>query len=383
MRGIGKWAGMGLLGIGLVIGLSCEAPEQPVYGPDNPDPNPTGLAPAVMDSISPAEGYLKDLVTIYGSGFNTTPEFNMVAFGKNTAEVVAATETQLQVRAPNLADKTVNVKVAIKGSEFWSNEGEFTFKPTLTVIDEEIVWPNGVDVDADGNVYIGSAVDGIIYKITPDGTKSEFAAVAVNGSIRFGPQGYLYVCVQGEGKIVRISPDGSTIEDAAVVEEGAPVYFDWDAQKNMYIVDNNGRIVRMDTQGGFTDVATVGSPKSCRVFGSYLYVTDIWNSTILRYTITAAGLENEEILLEPDSPASIELDSEGTLYYTQAWETSLYTLKADGTEEIIYEGELMTPMRYLTFHGKTMYIVFPGWGDVGMVMSAYIGVEQAPNYGLD
>jgi TPP-dependent 2-oxoacid decarboxylase len=79
----------------------------------------------------------------------------------------------------------------------------------------------------------------------------------------------------------------------------------------------------------------------------------------------------------------VELDSEGTLYYTPAWETSLYTLKADGTEEILYEGELMTPMRYLTFHDKTMYIVYPGWGDVGMVMSAYIGVQQAPNHGLD
>jgi len=41
----------------------------------------------------------------------------------------------------------------------------------------------------------------------------------------------------------------------------------------------------------------------------------------------------------------------------------------------------MTPMRYTAFKGKNCYFVYPGWGDVGGVMKAYIGVEQAPDYG--
>jgi hypothetical protein len=78
----------------------------------------------------------------------------------------------------------------------------------------------------------------------------------------------------------------------------------------------------------------------------------------------------------------LEFDADGTMYFTEAWETTLYTIKADGTEEVLFEDELMTPMRYLTFHNKILYIVYPGWGDVGEVMSAYIGVDQAPNWGL-
>ncbi|MBN2008793.1 IPT/TIG domain-containing protein [candidate division KSB1 bacterium] len=363
-----------------LIFIACEAPNQPTYGPENPDPNPTGLSPATVDTITPTEGYLKDIITINGSGFNSEPDFNLVAFGTKTGIIKSATETQLQVQAPNISGETVNIKVAVKGSEFWSNEQAFTFKDAIESIDEEIAWPNGVDVDDEGNVYIGSAGDEIIYKITPDGEKSEFASVPVSGAIRFGPNKNLYVCEQGEGKIIRISPDGGTIED--VVEIDTPVYFDWDANGVMYICCNDAGFKSFDGSA-ITHIADIGGgAKSCRVFENNIYLTDIWDSQILKFTITDAGVDSEaEIVYEGDSPAGIEIDSEGKLYFTEAWETSLYTLSQDGEEDILYEGQLMTPMRYLTFYGKSMYIVYPGWGDVGQTIKAYIGVEQAPRYG--
>lgn len=370
-----------ILGVPLLAWLifsACEAPNQPTFTAAN-DPNPTGLPAAQLTAIDPAEGYLKDIVTITGSGFNTKPEFNLVAFGTKTGTIISATPTELKVQAPNIADETVPVKVAIKGSEFWSNALEFTFKPTLAVIDEEIVWPNGVDVDEAGNVYVGSAADSVIYKISPDGVKSEFVTnIPVSGAIRFGAQNYLYVCLHHENKIVRISADGSTVED--VVEVPAPVYFDWDANGNMYICANDSGIVRFDKSGALTAVADLNTPKGCRVFGDHLYVTNIWDGQIVRFEITADGLTNEEIIYEGTAPVGIEFDVEGTMYYTEAWDVSLYTRKQDGTEEVLYEGQLLTPMRYITFNKKTMYIVYPGWGDVGTVMKAYIGVEQAPRY---
>ena len=370
-----------ILGVPLLAWLiftACEAPNQPTFTAET-DPNPTGLSAAAISAIDPAEGYLKDIVTITGSGFNTAPELNLVAFGTRTGTIISATQTELKVQAPNIADETVPVKVAIKGSESWSNEMDFTFKATLTVLDEEIAWPNGVDVDDEGNVYVGSATDAIIYKISTDGTKSEFAAnVPVSGAIRFGPQNYLYVCLKNDSKIVRISPDGANVED--VVEAPGPVYFDWDANGNMYICANDSGIVRFDKSGALTAVADLNTPKSCRVFGNHLYVTNIWDGQIVRFEITADGLTNEEIIYEGTAPVGIEFDIEGTMYYTEAWDVSLYTRKQDGTEEVLYDGELLTPMRYITFNKKTMYIVYPGWGDVGTVMKAYIGVEQAPNY---
>jgi sugar lactone lactonase YvrE len=370
----------------MVLMIACEGPDQPTYNENN-DPNPTGNPAAVISSLSPTEGFLKDVITINGSGFNTTPEYNLVAFGTQVANCISASATKLEVIAPNLSDETVNVKMAVKGSEFWSNELEFTFYNTLEVIDEEIVWPNGVAVDDNDNVYIGSADEGIIYKIDPDGNKTEFAEVPISGSMEFGPENYLYICAQGEGKIVRVSPDGNTIED--VVEVESPIDFDWDANGDMYIVSNwieaeeMGGIFRYDTGGNLTQLVTLGSCKCLRIFENILVVSDIWEGNILRYDITASGLENETVILSDFTALGIEFDANGMLYFTHAWEETLYFMEPEeGAEmQVMYDGQLMTPMHYLTFYKKKMYIVYPGWGDVGMTMSAYIGVDQAPNYG--
>lgn len=369
----------GLLLLAWLIFAACEAPNQPTYTAEN-DPNSTGLSAATINAINPNEAYLKDIITISGSGFNTTPEFNLVAFGSKTSKIMSATGTELKVQAPNISGETVPVKVAIKGSELWSNEFDFTFKLAVETITEDINWAMGVEADDDGNVYVGSAADEMIYKIAPDGSKSEFAALPMKGSIGWGPDNYLYVCEMDEGKIVRISPDGATIED--VVEVEAAVDFDWASNGTMFIVQNWGNGISMFDGSAVTHVSEYeGELKSCRVFGEHLYVTSIWDGVILKFPITADGLGDGEVVFEGDSPVGLEFDSEGAMYYTLAWETSLYTMKQDGSEEVLYEGELMTPMRYITFHNKTMYIVYPGWGDVGAVMKAYIGVEQAPNYG--
>ena len=360
--------------------IGCKAPDQPVYGPGNPDPNPTGKQAASITTILPDTAYLKDVITISGSGFSSIPEYNFVAFGTKIADIISSSENEIQVQAPLLSDVSVMVKVAIKGSEFWSNELPMTFNPAVKVIDDEIAWPMGVAVDSEGNVYVASAEDEVIYKITSDGTKSEFVATPVNGAMEFGANEYLYACEQGEGKIVRISPDGGTIED--VVEVDSPIDFDWDADGNMYIVSNWSGIIKMDGSGGLTQVAEIDNPKCVRIFGNNLYVSDIWNSQILKYDITAGGLENEETIYEGDSPLGLEISENGTIFFTEAWETSLYTLNPDGSAgEVWYEDELETPMHYLTFYGKQIYIVYPGWGGDGVVLQVYAASNQAPNYG--
>ncbi len=385
MKRLFKWIVLELSFAAVLWFTACEGPSQPKYGPENPDPNPTGKAAAVVDEVSPQEAFFNETITIKGSGFATRPEFNFVAFGTKVAPVLEATANELKVKAPLFNGDSVQVRVGVRGSELWSNSVDFVFKALAPeIIDEEIPWPNGVDVDADGNVYVGSAAEGIIYKITPEGEKSEFAEVPVNGSIRFGPQQYLYVCVKGESKIVRVSPDGATVED--VVElDAEPVYFDWDADRNLYIVGNDVGIFRLDPSGGLTLQDSVGSPKSCRVFGNHLYVTNIWDGQILRYEITPDGLTGKEVFLEGDSPISLELDAEGTLYYALAWESTLYLKKTDGSDEVMYEGELEAQMRYWAFHGKYLYLVFTGADaeSAGRVFKVYVGAENAPNYGLN
>ena len=252
-------------------------------------------------------------------------------------------------------------------------------------LDDSTTWPNGVDVDDAGNVYFGSQADGVIYKIDLDTVRTVFATVPVGGAIHFGPEGYLYVCEVNGGKIVRISPDGSTIED--VVSVTSPIDFDWDADGNMYIVNNWGGSIHMLPPGGsLTEVASgFGSPKCLRVFEDYLYVTSVWSAKLSRFHLTGSGLGPEEVYYTNNNPLGIEFDRKGVLYSTTAWESSIYLYAPGGAAEaIIYEGELTTPLHYLSFNGKYIYIVSAqnkGPDGTGVVMRVYAGVEQAPRYG--
>lgn len=372
----------GVLILAGMLAISCEAPNQPQYGDSgNPDPNPTGIAAASLTALSATEGYLQDVITITGTGFDPTAEFNMVAFGQKVGEVLSATTTSLEVRAPSIAGETVDVKVAVKGSELWSNALEFTFKEAVALINDEINWPMGVDVDDAGNIYVGSANDEVIYKIDTDGAMTTFAEVAPSGAIRFGSDGWLYVCSSWDGVVNRISADGTTVEEVAAID-GAVIDVDWDDDGNMYVLTMGDGVVRIDESGTETLVLD-GEPydgdlKSCRIYSDYFYATEIWNGNLWRFDITAAGLENPEAVYEGDSPVGVEIDANGTVYFTEAWETSLFALSEDGSVETLFEEQLATPMRYLNYHDKILYIVYPGWGDVGEVWSVYLGVPQAP-----
>jgi hypothetical protein len=378
-----RMIGVLILALCLVF-VSCEGPDQPVYDADNPDPNPTGGEAATVSSVEPASDFFAATVKVKGTGFNTDPDNNVVNFGNRVGTVTEASATELTVILPGIIGETVDTRVAVSGSEFWSNKVDFEFKALpesheLTTIDEEINWPNGVAIDADDNVYIGSAGDGVIFKITPTGEKSEFATVAVNGHIHFGPSGYLYVCAKDEGKIVRISPDGATIED--VVELENVVDFDWDENGDMYLLGNDAGVFKF-ADGSVTQLAEIGSSKNLRVFDGGLYVSDIWEGTIWRFDITADGLENQEAVYEGDSPSSFDLAANGLMIFAEAWDISLFTMFSDGSlGPAMYEEEMETPMRYMVWHKKSIYVVYPGWGEVGKTLKAYIGLEQAPRYG--
>ncbi len=367
-----------------LLTMACEAPSQPEYGDKGwPDPHPTGLDAAIITSIDPEVGYLKDIVTITGSGFQDSAESNIVSFGTKVGTVLNASATSLEVEAPSITGATVDVKVAVKGSEFWSNTVEFTFKDAVNLVRDGLNWPMGVDADDDGNVYVGSATDEVIYKIDPDGVMTTFAEVAPSGAIRFGPGGWLYVCSSWDGVVNRISADGATVEEVAAID-GSVIDVDWDGDGNMYVLTMGDGVYRIDESGTETLVLD-GDPyggelKSCRIFGDYFYATEIWGSTIWRFEITAGGFVNPEAVYEGSSPVGIEIDANGTVYFTEAWRESLYALSEDGEVETLFEDQLMTPMRYLNYHDKIIYIVYPGGSDDGRgeVMSAFIGIPQAP-----
>ena len=374
----------------MFIAVGCwQDNDNPMYGADNPDPNPPGTPAAVLTSVEPDSGYPGASVVITGTGFNPVASENMVKIGTFVVDVTAATATQLTVTAPS-SSGMLDVMVAPRGAEEWSNALQFnllsyiteiTNPEVVTIVDETIDWINGVDQDDAGNVYVGSQLDGAIYKIDPALDQTLFASVPVAGAIHFGPEGYLYVCEQKDDKIVRISPDGTTIEDVVAVNN--PVDFDWDADGNMYIIENQANIHILPPGGSLSEVASgLGSPKCLRIFEDYLYVTHVWSAKLTRFQITGNGLGPEEPYYTNNNPLGIEFDKKGVMYVTDAWQTTIFLYAPGGAAEAtIYEDELETPMHYMSFNGEYIYVVFPGWGGAGKVLRVYAGVEQAPRYG--
>jgi hypothetical protein len=373
----------------LFIVLACENPENPVYGPNNPDPNPPGTPPAILTDITPSRAFLKEIVTITGSGFNTNPADNMVQFGTGVGVVLSATETELTVELPNLSGVTVECRVATRGAETWSNALDFEFNPAVLPRAGGLNWPMGVEADDEGNIYVGSANDEAIYKFDADGNQSVFAAdVPVWGALKWGPGGNLYVAAANEGQILSISPDGSTV-DVYVDGAGSVSDFDWAENGNLYIIRTWGEGIGMYKDGIVTDLVDGGDmdAKSGRVSEGYLYVSSGWEWAFRKYPITADGLGEGEIVYW-DGVLGVEADASGNIIHTIVDTYTIFSYTPDGSVDELFAGELEddagSHMRYIRYTGKSLYIVYPGWGSdgEGSVMQVYLGIDQATNWGL-
>jgi len=374
--------------------------------PDKPTP--------VITSVSPSVAYGGDEAVITGSGFSVKPSENLITFGPHKAfgyksvRPYEATATELKFKLPILSgdstDITSDMRVSLlhDADPERSNALPFTFKLLYftKILDEEIGWPGGIDVDADTNVYVGGRNDEVIYKIAKDGTKSVFANVATKGAMHFGPEGWLYFCNLDDDMIHRVSADGKTVEE--YVSCPNPVDFDWDANGNLWIISTEYWDSPPFDMGVFVwdgttltkavDIAGSGNAKSCRVFDGHLYVAGVdWDMSngyggyLYKYPIDGKKLGTRvDLILTMDSddfPLGFDIDEKGTIYYAMAWQQSLFTLTQSGVKGVMYKDQLQTPSRFITFFGKAVYIVYPGGGDVGQVMMANIGIKQAPRYG--
>jgi gliding motility-associated-like protein len=143
--------------------------------------------------------------------------------------------------------------------------------------------PNGVAVDAQGNVFVADRNNQVIRKITPAGDVTTFAGTA-------GQSG----TADGTGTAAQFS---------------GPTKLAFDAQGNLYVTDKDSRLIRKITQTGvvttIAGTANVGGhadgPGSSASFGDYYGITvdnkgNVFvadgsdNKTIRKITITGYGI---------------------------------------------------------------------------------------------
>lgn len=299
------------------------------------------VEPLAITSISPTAGPKNTVVTITGTGFNTTAANNSVTLNNKTCEITSASETQLTIVIPPGAGSG-KVKVTTGGASTESQTFDFVFTVTAATLAgssegfadgtgtaAQFKKPKDLVGDASGNLFVADADNFKVRKITgagavtlfagssqgdTDGTGEAaqfnyFAGIAIDGS------GNLYVADEHNQRIRKITPAGvvTTLAGGAngnADGTGAAAQFNYptgvavDATGNVFVADkDNNRIRKIAPNGDVTTVAgsTQGyaegtgtaaqfnKPKNLAIDASgNLYVTDADNFRIRK--ITPAGV---------------------------------------------------------------------------------------------
>ncbi len=238
--------------------------------------------------------------------------------------------------------------------------------------------PADVAVDGSGNVYVADAGNSTIRKISPSGVVTTFAGAAgaagsgdgVGASARFRqPQGVevdaggnVYVADTNNSTIRKISPAGSVVTLAGAAGQfgsadgnggsarfSSPVALGLDGAGNIYVSDFDNATIRKVTGNGivttiagfsgqFGNAGGSGSqvrfnqPYSLAVdSGGTVYVADTYNRVIRKVTATGATSNISGTTAHFYYAQGIAIDGSGNLYV------------ADGDNQVILKGSAISP----------------------------------------
>lgn len=232
--------------------------------------------------------------------------------------------------------------------------------------------PQGITIDASGNLYVGDTENGVIRKITTAGVVSTLAGNGIHGfkdstaadSEFIGPSGIavdaagnVYVGDYQNNRIRKITPGGivSTLAgngnagfkngSGSAAEFNAPVGVAVDASGNVYVADAGNNMIRkitpdgtVSTLAGDGNQAFKDGPAAQAQFyyplgvaidaSGTLYVADFLNDRIRKITLagvvsTLAGSgasghsDGDATQAEFGDPTAITIDASGALYVTE------------------------------------------------------------------
>lgn len=183
--------------------------------------------------------------------------------------------------------------------------------------------PEGMIIDAEGNLLVADRVNHVIRKVTSAGVVTTFAGVFdptyasgfANGTLTtakfkapsdlvMAPNGDIYVADTGNNRVRKISPNGDVTSVAGKVvgfkdglgeaaEMKGPEGITLDAAGNLYTVEfNNSRLRKISPEGLVTTLSEengnltlnkpFNSPVKIMSYGKYLYIVDMFAPAIRR-----------------------------------------------------------------------------------------------------
>ena len=207
----------------------------------------------------------------------------------------------------------------------------------LQLVGNQFSFTEGPAADKEGNVFFTDQPNNRIWKYNVGGELSVFMENAGRSNgLYFDNDGFLIACADEEYQLWRIDMEGQ-VEKLAVnyrdslfngpndvwVSPTGLVYFTdpyyqrdyWtrtapDMQSQALYLYQNGQVVRLDDQFKQPN-GIIGTPD-----GKLLYVADIRDQKIYRYTIQDDGSLSDKQFFAPQGSDGMTIDEEGNIYLT-------------------------------------------------------------------
>lgn len=348
-----------LLALSLVFFLSSctEEPDESIYnedliGPDYPAP--------VIESVNPPDQALAGVteVTITGQNFSPNVGYNLVFFDSELGKVLSASENELVVRAPAYVDSSVNLKIAVRKVEDFSNVYSYRLEPAV----EEYTFNTLAEyynlvINGNGDVFV-SGTGRNIYKILFPNQVEVYSPSGVSGilpDMKFGPGNQIFelqVAGSGATAIFMIPDGGGDRERLAASGVRDATSFDFDEQSNLWIGSESNVIYKVTYPAAeVTETAFDYSISWIKVFEGYLYVSAS-NETeegIWRLPLTNGALGSPEKYFDfsgnfPDTDIQSFAISEGGDIYISTSDDEIILLQSNGSFETLYPDLMVTPI---------------------------------------
>lgn len=211
---------------------------------------------------------------------------------------------------------------------------QVTFMPGVeTIVVPSIGWPEGVAIDASGNVYVSSNVSNQVYKETPSGQSYSQSVVTTSGLS--GPQGLaadgsgaVYIADTSHFRVVKEAPTATGYAETIVaafpvVDGAAPVGVAVDGTGNVFVDFSNGTLYKETFASGAWDQSTIstGVPVSSGVAvdgsGNVYVVANQNNGPIVKETPSGNSYVRSTIPISHKGvPTALALDASGDIYLT-------------------------------------------------------------------
>jgi IPT/TIG domain len=302
-----------------------------------------GQRPHILQ-VKPSAGIPGGELRIHGSGFTSDAERPLVTIGDSVATVMVGSSSFVVAKVPESAsagDLVINNRL--------QSSDPYTCDIGIQMTDG--VHPVGNPaVDSMGNVYTtlsgsrGQKTPVSVYKIDLNHAMKPFVAEIMNATgLAFDRDGQLYVSSRYDGIIYRITPAGAM----TVFCEGMGVAtgLAFDAVGNLFVGDRSGTIFKIspDPDRQIYVFATIEASiaayhLACGPDG-YLYVTGPTTGYDSVQRISSAG-EVETFYRGLGRPQGLAFDQDGRLYVAASIQGSrgVVRIDADGQAELFVSG---------------------------------------------